>query len=186
MAVENPAAGIAIASMVPAAPMCLIMTWIVMLIPDASYSIPHCLFCSKEPVEYVETIPQTSATILGLANFGFILGVRLNSPRIRIQYNSIGIAFAAITVITVLQMVLIMDAHGGDLYQPFYRYAMFVTTAALILVGLCFVRIVIVGSHAGDKEAKHTDDMVSAKEQQISHSNGTKDTAENQSSRATG
>ena len=182
-------AGIAVASMVPAAPLCLIMTRIVMLVPDASFSISHSLFCSEDAVKYAETVPQTSATILGLANFGFLLGVRLNNPRIRIQYDSMGIAFAAIAVITVLQMTLIIDAHGDGLYQPFYRYAMSVTTVALVLVGFCFVRIVVVGSRAGDEEAKHTDGMVRAKERRTLRSTGpdsTEDTAENQASRATG
>ena len=172
--------------MVPALPMCNIMTYVVMAVPDASYIIPHNCFCSEDLVKHTETVPQTSATILGLANFGFLLGVRLNSPRIRVQYDSLGIAFVAIAVITLLQMTLIMDAHGDSLHQPFYRYAMLVTTIALILVGFCFVRIVVVGSRAGDEEAKHTDDMVLAKERRTLHSTDTGDAADNQDSRAMG
>lgn len=149
----------AVASMVLTAPICLILTGLVMFVPEASYTIPYCPFCNKNPVSHAETIPQTSATILGLANFGFLLGVRLNRPEMRIQYDSLAVAFAAIVVVTILQMALIMYAHGGSLYQPFYYYAMSVTTGALVLVGFCFVRIVAAGSRAEKREVEHKGDI---------------------------
>lgn len=152
-------AATAVASTVLAAPICLILTIFVMCVPEASYLIPHYPFCNEDAVEYAETVPQTSATILGLANFGFLLGVRLNRPEMRTQYDSLAVAFAAIVVVTILQMALIMYAHGGSLYQPFYYYAMSVTAGALVLVGFCFVRIVAAGSRAEKREVEHRDDI---------------------------
>lgn len=151
--------GIAIASMVPAAPLCYMLASLLPLFPEASYWLPHWLFCSDDAVEHVDTIPQTSATILGLANFGFLLGVRLNKPQMRIQYDSLAVAFSAIVIVTFLQMSLIVQVHGGTLYLPFYYYAMYVTTAALFFVGFCFVRILYAGSHVEKKHFGYEDDI---------------------------
>lgn len=145
-------AAVAIVSVVLLSQICPIVATLAIAVPEAPYWIPHDPFCNEDPVKHPETIPQTSATILGLANFGFLLGVRLNKPEMRIQYKFLAVAFAAIAVTTVLQMALIMHAHGDSLHQPFYHGAMFITTGALLLVGLCFVQIVSAGSRAEKKD----------------------------------
>ena len=77
----------------------------------------------------------------------------------RTQYMFLDIAFRAICVVIVLQMVLIVYAHGNMLHLPFYLYAMGIATMALLLVGLSVVNIVKLNSYAGRKDAEYGDGM---------------------------
>ena len=153
------AGAIAIVCLVPATPLCSILGWLLTLAPDVSYCIPYPFFCNGDVVEHASTVPQTSATILGLTNFGFLLGIRLNKTDLRAQYNFLGMAFFAICVVTVLQMTLIIQAHANTLHFPFYYYSMYTTAMALLVVGSCFVRIVIANSQTMGKDTEYNDDV---------------------------
>lgn len=150
---------VAIASMVPAIPFCFILALLLPLIPEITYCLPHDLFCDESSVQYAESVPQTSATILGLTNFAFLLGIRFNKPQIDIQYHYVGIAFISICVVTILQMILIMYTQGDMLSLRFYWYAMGATAIALVVVGFSLVQIVTAGSRVGEKDIKHVDSL---------------------------
>ena len=95
----------------PALPACKGMVELAILIPYMQELLPASLFCSGEPVEHAATIPQTSATILGLASFGFVLGIRFNEPYLNIQIRYMITAFISIILITGLQMAIIFYAY---------------------------------------------------------------------------
>ena len=151
--------GAAILLLMPALPACKGMVELAILIPYMQELLPASLFCSGEPVEHAATIPQTSATILGLASFGFVLGIRFNEPYLNIQIRYMITAFISIILITGLQMAIIFYAYLNILYVPYFSYAMIVTTAALFAVGYCFLGIIMTGTQAGSEESKHADSM---------------------------
>ena len=143
---------ILIASVAPAAPLCHM--------PGLAHALDAwCCYAAEGAIKHAESVPQTSATILGLANFGFLLGVRLNRSRIRIQLRYVRLAVAAIAAVTVLQASLIVYAQVWEVYAPFYAYAMAATGAALIVVGVCFVMTVEARYRLGDMEARNSDDV---------------------------
>lgn len=145
-------AAVLIMSMVPAVPLCH-------MLESAPVLDALCLHSGADPVKYAESVPQTSATILGLAIFGFLLGVRLNMPHVRAQLRYVGPAAAAIAVATALQACLMVYAQVWEVYAPFYAYAMATTGAALIVVGGCFVMATEAGRRLGDMESRNSDDV---------------------------
>lgn len=149
---------IAIACLVPAMPFCYVLE-LLKLGSENSCDMPVLFFCEKSAVKYAETIPQTSATILGLTNFGFLLGIRLSGPHRGVQRKSLGIAYVAIFVMIMLQMMLMMYAHGDMLYLPFYWYAMSITTIALLVIGYSFVYIVVMSSRLGAVDTRYRENM---------------------------
>ena len=131
----------------PAMPFCHIMP--LLLTSEDSHENQITFFCERTPVTHAETIPEASATILGLISFGLLVGIRVGGPQRLAQIRSLLIVFVAFVVIMTLQMYLIIYVNLGALHTLFYTYAMTVTTVALFVVGMAFVNMIVIGSQLG-------------------------------------
>ena len=109
-----------------------------------------------DPINKTATMQQTSAAILGLTSFGFVLGMRMssNTELAQMQTRVIGMAMVCSIVVILVQGLILIGACCIGVSKWYYAIAITETMIALILMVVCFAKVV--GITRDDTQQRNT------------------------------